>query len=563
MSSRREAVVTVGLPAACRRHRALLAVIVVAFGLCLLGITAATTHPDQMALRPLFREGLAPFNPGWFEKPPFHTYTNYFLTVLPASWVAAVTRLSPDSTRSLILVWSRLVSTALLLAGVGVFYGCIRRSFGAYSAILLTVVLATSAGLIAHVHFLTADIPVTAWMLVAFAFSHRVLERGRTADYAWAGLLTGVATATKYNGLAIGIALAAAHYLRVYYLESRGIRAVEVLVPPKLVLGVACVGAGFVLANPFSVLDYRTFYYDFLHNYKVAPVYDGQTGSSWGRFFAAVAEVVGLPGALLLGAGWLASVAALARRDGRRVQRAATVLALTVVVVYYVKFAPFPRLETRFVLPIVPFVAIVPALALQHVRAHLRRYGVTLVLAIAGYNIACAGVVGQRFNGDPRLKAAAWLHENIPAHRVVEADVYSPDWRPRHGGPVEIVMMPFVTGRERLFRQLFKGDRMVVGDPEYYRQVDEQVGWYSAEALVRRNPDYLVVDSLYYARFTEAGPRQRLYPSMGRYFSDLLAQRLGYRIVFDSTSADVPRWAYPRALDFRDHRVTVLERRPL
>ena len=66
------------------------------FALCMRGVTALITHPDQMALLSLFKEGLAPFNPGWFEKPPFHTYTNYFLAIgrLPTSRRRSICRTS-------------------------------------------------------------------------------------------------------------------------------------------------------------------------------------------------------------------------------------------------------------------------------------------------------------------------------------------------------------------------------------------------------------------------------------------------------------------------------------
>jgi hypothetical protein len=541
------------------RHLGLALVFLLVFGLSLRGITAATTHPDQMALLPLFKTGLQPFNPGWFEKPPFHTYTNYFLAVLPASGIASALDLSTADRERLLLVWSRLVSISLFLAAAGLFYVTVRRAFGAFSANVLTALLASSAGLIAHVHFLTADIPVMAWMLAAFHFSHRVLVGGRLSDYLFAGLFTGIATATKYNGLAIGVAFVAAHYLRHYYLQKRPFRWMDCVFPAKLVAGVALVVLGFVFANPFSIIDRRTFVYDFVHNYKVAFVYEGQTGSSYGAFFLAIIEVVGVPGFVVLVAGWIGSlILALTGRVGP-MQKAAMAMAVVVVVLYYVKFAPAPRLETRFVLPIVPFVALVPALAVERIR-RLRRPFIVAAMLILGYNAACAFVTGGRFNQDPRLAAADWLRENIPPGSVVETDIYAPSWLEGSAEAVKIVEMPFVSGRERLFKHLFKDDPFVVGTPDYYQEVDEMVLWYSARALAARNPDFIVIDALYYERFTSSGPRQALYPSMQRFFGDLMEERLGYRIVFDRTTAPVPAWVYPKKPDFQQNRITVLAR---
>ena len=138
----------------------------------------------------------------------------------------------------------------------------------------------------------------------------------------------------------------------------------------KLVLGVACVIVGFVIANPFSVLDYRTFVYDFVYNYKVAPVYEGQTGNSYTQFFVALIECVGVPGFVLATTGWIGSCALAFTPHVTRMQKASIALAGAVVLLYYAKFAPFPRLETRFVLPIVPLAMFVPALAVAPPAAH-------------------------------------------------------------------------------------------------------------------------------------------------------------------------------------------------
>jgi 4-amino-4-deoxy-L-arabinose transferase-like glycosyltransferase len=87
------------------------------------------------------------------------------------------------------------------------------KSFGIFSARIVALVFATSAGFIAYSHFLTSDIPVMFWMLLAFYFSINILTRAKLSDYLLAGFFTGIATATKYNGLAIGISIAVAHFL--------------------------------------------------------------------------------------------------------------------------------------------------------------------------------------------------------------------------------------------------------------------------------------------------------------------------------------------------------------
>jgi hypothetical protein len=88
------------------------------------------------------------------------------------------------------------------------------------------------------------------------------------------------------------------------------------------------------------------------------------------------------------------------------------VAALSVFLLYYLKFAAGPRMEVRFVLPIVPLLWIAAAGSWS---AFGRRYGhVALGLAavLLVYNLGASYWVGKRFAEDPRMAAqstSAWL----------------------------------------------------------------------------------------------------------------------------------------------------------
>ncbi len=540
--------------------RVLAATLLVAVACCVHGITVEHMHPDQMAFLPLFHPGKWPLDPAWFEKPPLVTYFNYFLSVLPVSALGGVLALSPAAVSTAQLVWSRLLATALLVGAVGIAFSIARQSFGTVAARVIAVLFGTSAGFVAHTHQLTADVPVTFWMLVALYFSHRLLSRGALSDYLWAGACTGVATATKYNGLGIGIALVAAHGLRVVHEGGAADRWRRVLLSRELMLGLAMVGVGFVVANPFAVLDYQTFRDDFLYNYIVAPVYEGQTGHSWGRFFVAIMEIVGLPAFVLGVVTSVVSMALAVRGDLSRIERATVWLCLVTFAVYYAKFAPFPRLETRFVLPIVPVWLLLSGPCWGRVR--WRSALTAAVLVVGAYDVTCSAYVGRRFLDDPRLPAQAWVQAHVPAGRSIESDVYSPSWKGIGGAPLRQVTMPFVTGRERLFASMFPGDTFVAGSEETRRAAEAMVAWYSPAELEKRDPQLIAVDSLYYDRFVQPGIRSDLYPSMRDYFRALLDERYPYAIVHDRASPPVPGWVYPREIDFLRNRVTILEKRP-
>jgi hypothetical protein len=527
--------------------------------LCVYGITANRMHPDQMAFLPLFAPGKWPFDPGWFEKPPFYTYCNYFLAVLPLSLVAAVLHVPATVPTVAQIAWSRFLLACMFAGSVLVVFAVARNAYGVVAARIIAVVLATSAGMIAFVHQLTADIPVTWWMLIAFYFSDAILRDARPSNYVLAGLCTGLATATKYNGIGVGVAIVVAHLLRVA-MDGGASRWRRLLFDRSLIVGLTMVPVGFLLGNPYAVLDYRTFKGDFLYNYMVAPVYEGQTGHSYGTFFMRIVEVVGAPAFVVFAVAAIVSTYLALRAERLRGSEATFWMTVAVCALYYAKFAPFPRLETRFVLPIVPFWLLLSGPCC----ARLRSYTVplaALVAALVAYNVVCAVYVGSRFLADPRLAAERWIRANVPPGSALESDIYSSEVHDP-GMRLRAVTTPFVTGRERLFQRVFPGNAFINGSDKTQRAAEERVAWYSVAELTRRDPDYVVIDSLYYDRFVQPGLRSELYPSMREYFDDLLAERYPYRIVFDRGSPRVPALIYPREIDFLDNRATILAKSP-
>src|SRR5690349_16274167 len=316
----------------------LLAALFVCFCLSLYGITVKYGNPDQMAFQPLFLEGKLPFNPGWFDKLPFHTYFNYFLSVLPVSTLSKTFHFSTQTEEIVKMVWSRLLTKFMLLIAIGLLFHVTRKSFDVLSARAVAWIAATTAGFIAYSHFLTVDIPVMFWMLVAFSFSHSILFERKLSKYVWAGFFTGIAAATKYNGVAIGFSIVVAHVLSFRSESWKQIPWKELIFDKNLIVGLMMVVVGFLLVNPFALLDYPTFSSGFLYNYMVAPVYEGQTGYSFLRFFGRMVEIIGLPFFVVSAiAFWLGLTALLLRQDEWR-KRATFLLCLSVLIPYYIQF---------------------------------------------------------------------------------------------------------------------------------------------------------------------------------------------------------------------------------
>jgi Dolichyl-phosphate-mannose-protein mannosyltransferase len=542
-----------------RTDKILLVSLLLCFVLSLYGITVKYNNPDQMAFQPLFLPGKLPFNPGWFDKPPFHTYFNYFFSVLPISSLSKAFDFSMEMEGILKTIWSRLLTKFMLLMAIGLLYHIARKSNGVFSARVTALIAATTAGFIAYSHFLTVDIPVMLWMLVAFTFSHRILFERKLSSYLLAGFFTGIAAATKYNGVAIGFSILVAHMLSYRMESSKRIPWREILFHKMLISGLMMVVVGFLVGNPFALLDYRAFSSGFLYNYMVAPVYEGQTGHSFLRFFETMIEIMGVPFFVVSAIVFLFALGTLFFAQDEWKKRATFLLCLSVLIPYYIQFGLFPRLETRFVLPIIPLWFLISGSLWEKLKSYRVIFGL-LLISLVGYNLICSLYVGRRFLDDPRLRAESWVKENLPTGSTVEQDIYSPTWKHLPELQAKETLMPFVTGRERLFAVRFPDNEFINGTQEDRLMAEESINWFSESQLLARKPDYVVINSLYYHRFTQPGIRRDLYPSMHEYFSSLLSEDFPYDIVFDEESRAVPAWVYPKDIDFTYNRATILRR---
>lgn len=521
-------------------------------------------NPDQIALR-----GLRALRPANYGKPPFHTYLNHAFVVWPITVALKIGRVPTERTKianSAKLIGSRLLTIALYLGTVALTYNICCRCYGRFSAALIGFVLATSAGFIAYAHFLTADTPLLFWMLAAFWFAQQLTYAPNAWNYGMAGFLTGIATATKYNGLAVGIALVVAHFIVT---RRQSIR--RIILSGQLGIGLAMGPVGFLFGCPTALYEPLKFWDDFVYNYTVTPRYGGQPNHT--AYLAAlgrIPEIVGIPGAILIITLIILSCMLVLRR--RHLIDPATrgfILSGAVFVLYISEVGAFPRTATRFVLPAIPFLILMTGPALQTVerRKWSRRCGIALLLPVVIYNCICSYVVGKRFNEDPRLTAQIWMIKNVPHGSVIESSGSSPHWSKlpnfdareinlgltdRLGalpGEITDLRLPHVHGRVALFRKIF---------PEWVQPYvakkegnpDETL--FTATALQKRDPNYISVYSWDYRVPSE---------TVRKYYGDLLAGKFPYGIVFDAETTPVPAWIYPRTIDFLAGRITILQRK--
>jgi len=541
----------------------LVAALSLAFLFCLQGITWGRVEDwnrSSIALR-----GLRALRPSDYMKPPFHTYVNHVFVVWPITAALKIAQVPTERMKianSAKLIGSRLVTIALYLGTIALAYGFSRRSYGRFSAAIIAFAFATNAGFVAYAHYLTVDMPLLFWMLAAFWAAHRLISDPSTRNYAIAGFLTGIATATKYNGVAVGIALLVAHLL-----ATKGESLRRIVLNRQLGIGVSMVLLGFLFGCPTVLYEPKRFWHDFIYNYTVAPRYSGQPDrANYVGALGRIPEVVGMPGAILIaGLAILSCILILRRRDFSDAATRGFTLSSAVFLLYFLKIGAFPRAETRYVLPAIPFMILMIGPALQTLER--RKWILALLLPVLIYNCVCSYLVGKRFNDDPRLKAQLWMVNNVPRGSVIESSGTCPHWsklpnfdaseinlgRPDRPSPpaqdITDLRLPLMPGRVELFRKVF---------PEWVQPLvaekegNPDPGLFTAAALEKRNPNYITIYS----------PDYRVPGEMvRRYYGDLLTGKFSYAIVFDADTPRAPKWIYPRTIDHLRGRITILQRK--
>lgn len=371
----------------------------------------------------LLKEGT--LNPGWFGHPG--STTIYLLAVIQALVLllglasGRFVRVEDFATAAyadpgLLFLPSRLAMVLFGVACVYLTWVIGRRLFGTATGLLAALLLALNPLHIAWSQVIRTDVQATVFMLGCIYFAIRAWEEGRIRDYCLAGVLVGLATATKWPagsvaiaiiGAAVGRGLAGGHWRR------------EVV---RTGIALTCSLAALVLASPYLVLDWQTA----LANVsgEVKPSHLGSTGMG---FFANLrwylsGQVGGSMGwiGLALALGGLA-VAARARPAVRWVLLPPTLLFVALI-------SSQGMIWSRWILPMLPLFCLYAAVATIGLARFLgRRFGkrarglVHAAILLAAIAPSLAGAIAQTTEraNDTRDRAARWAVENIPAGKAV------------------------------------------------------------------------------------------------------------------------------------------------
>lgn len=252
-------------------NRLLLALILASFillswnGICAdMPQSRAPSEMEQIKFAVKFGSG--DLNPKHFLHPPFFAYVLFGLYgfAFIIGKAAGVFHSVVDYQRLYFTdpVFFYLVARylVLILSGLSmaIFYFISKRIFDKKAALLAALFVACSPVYIKLAHYAAPDMPMFFLAMASFYFAVGIFKEGRWKDYIFAGLLLGLALATKYGAAFMIVPIAAAHLLSP---NSRGVKSR--LLSKKLAALFVFILIGLFLGNPFMFLDYQRFFASF------------------------------------------------------------------------------------------------------------------------------------------------------------------------------------------------------------------------------------------------------------------------------------------------------------
>jgi Dolichyl-phosphate-mannose-protein mannosyltransferase len=233
--------------------------------------TDEADHFVPKAIR-MFEDGS--LNPHYFENPPAFTYLLHYLFAVyygGGSGAVSALRLHPTEVYTL----ARVAAAVLGTAALWLLYGAGTRLFGRGVGLLAAAIEGVAFLPVFYAHLALNDVPTLAPLTLSLLGTAGVLSKGRLRDYLLAGIGLGLACATKYTAGIVILPLLTAVGVRFLEREPGG--------GTRILLGLTLAGvaalAAFLIANPYSLLDYSSFHGELVHQSTLSGESQGKLGA--------------------------------------------------------------------------------------------------------------------------------------------------------------------------------------------------------------------------------------------------------------------------------------------
>ena len=425
---------------------------------------------------------------------------------------------------------ARTVGALSGIATISLLYLLGKRLYGRSVGLLAALFLALCPIHVRESHFAKVDVPMTCLMVLAAVFILDLYRRGGIREYLLSGLVSGLATSTKYNAGALCFSIVIAHLLR----EPRpGWSGWRRPLDPRLLAAALTMVAGFIIGSPYALIDWPAFVDSFrqpvgmlLGEYGVHGARDyGPYGTGW-AYHAVFSFRYGL--------GPVMEILALVGLLWAIVQRRAVEILLLSFLIQFAFLGNGRWIFARYVIPLVPVMMIFAAAVLLRLSSLVkgRVIGPAVVCGIVVLALAqpLYGIV--RFDRlllqeDTRLQAAAWIRENIPDGSVIAL----------HGG--------------------YYAEPQLPESPEMIRERLRGQPGPNRDAHLLAHPVSPSYDLVRLGYFDTADRTQRTWTEMSYDLGRLRSRSVDYLVVQDSPLRDFA-FVDERISDLLDHHAELL-----
>jgi len=313
-------------------------------------------------------------------------------------------------------ITARLLSAAAGVATVWVLFRTATRLFDRQIALASAALLALAFLHVRDSHFGVTDIPMTFMIVLAFSRIVRLWESGAWRDLIVAGIVSGVAMATKYNALLL-IVPASWAIVSGSGGHSPGHRVLRVVAFGGLML------AAFLVVCPGAIFDHQRFIADVMHESRhLAEGHGVDLGRGWIYHLTTTLRYgVGIP--MLIAAAAGASM--LLYRTPRK-----GILIAAFPATYYALSGSGLTVFARYMLPMIPFLCLTAGYAVCEVASAAATYVRRPHWASALATIGVLGVLWPSARSvvqfdrllqrpDSRLVARQWIEARFPAGTTI------------------------------------------------------------------------------------------------------------------------------------------------
>ena len=311
----------------------------------------------------------------------------------------------------------RSLSALLATMSVYLIYLIGKRMRGEGHGLLSAIIMAITPVFVINAHFLVPDVTMVFFVTLSFSFLVRTLESDRMKYYILFGIASGLAGSSKYPGGLIIFVLPLSFLIRDYSKQSlKKIRERSTI--NKLLLAFLSALLTFVILNPYmffysektgQVVNIYIQVYGHIAQDLLSTLFNFANLTRWGLSWPLL--IISVLGLILFIC------------QGKKSEK----LAVIWIALYSLFFALAKQQMVRYILPIVPFLALASAFSilpiyrwLKEKSLHLMLYLFTCMIIISlGWSFLYTVAFENIMSGEIRTEAGRWISKNIPENSKI------------------------------------------------------------------------------------------------------------------------------------------------